>query len=78
MKKLYYGDFPNEDTVIKRKVILTNPWTADGIRFDLIDDKPNVLLKFDLIGLSNDKAYKANPILDEKEYLDCKYIENHI
>ena len=67
---LYYGDLPDDPTVIKRRVIL-QPLTVDRIQIDLLDGKPDILMKFDLIGLATKKAYKANPILDEKEYLEC-------
>jgi hypothetical protein len=70
---LYYGDLPDDETVIKRKVIL-EPFTVDRIKIILLESKPDTLIKFDLLGLSTKKAYKANPVLDEKEYLDCKLV----
>ena len=69
---MYYGDLPDDETIIKRKVILGEPFTVDRIKIKLLESKPDTLVKFDLIGLPTKKAYKANPVLDEKEYLDCK------
>ena len=66
-------DLPNDETVIKRKVIL-EPFTVDRIKIVLLESKPDTLVKFDLLGLPTKKAYKANPVLDEKEYLDCKLV----
>ena len=71
---MYYGDLPDDETVIKRKVILGEPFTVDRIKIELLESKPNTLVKFDLLGLPTKKAYKANPVLDEKEYLDCKLV----
>ena len=71
---MYYGDLPDDETVIKRKVILGEPFTVDRIKIELLESKPNTLVKFDLLGLPNKKAYEANPVLDEKEYLDCKLV----
>ena len=70
---MYYGDLPDDETVIKRKIIL-EPFTVDRIKIELLESKPDTLVKFDLIGLPTEKAYKANPVLDEKEYLDCKLV----
>ena len=71
---MYYGDLPDDETVIKRKVILGEPFTVDRIKIVLLESKPDTLVKFDLLGLPTKKAYKANPVLDEKEYLDCKLV----
>ena len=70
---MYYGDLPDDETVIKRKVIL-EPFTVDRLKIELLESKPDTLVKFDLLGLPTKKAYKANPVLDEKEYLDCKLV----
>ena len=69
---MYYGDLPDDETIIKRKVILGEPFTVDRIKIELVESQPNTLVKFDLLGLPTKKAYEANPVLDEKEYLDCK------
>ena len=46
---------------------------AIRITFNNTGAAKNPLVKLDLIGISNKKAYKANPVLDQKEYLECKY-----
>ena len=71
---MYYGDLPDDETIIKRKVILGEPFTVDRIKIELVESQPNTLVKFDLLGLPTKKAYEANPVLDEKEYLDCKLL----
>ena len=65
---------PDDPTVVKRRVIL-QPLTVDRIQIELLEGKPDILMKFDLIGLETKKAYKANPVLDEKEYLECNTIK---
>ena len=69
---LWYGDAPDVPDVIKRTLSLM-PSMADRLILNITDSKPTVLFKFDLYGLSTKKAYKANPILDAKEYLECKF-----
>ena len=67
---LYYGDLPDSDDVITRKISIP-PFIVDGIKLVLFG-KPDPLFKIDLLGLPTDKAYQANPVLDTKEYLQGK------
>ena len=68
---LYYGDVPQDSSLLKRRISLV-PTMADRILINMTSSSPTVLLKLDLVGMTNEKAYKANPVLDPKEYLDCK------
>lgn len=68
---LFYGDVPQDSSLLRRRISVV-PTMADRILINMTSSSPTVLLKMDLFGMSNEKAYTANPILDPKEYLDCK------
>ena len=68
---LFYGNVPQDSSLLRRRISVV-PTMADKILINMTRSSPSVLLKLDLYGMSNEKAYSANPILDPKEYLDCK------
>ena len=68
---LFYGNVPQDSSLLRRRISVV-PTMADRILINMTRSSPSVLLKLDLYGMSNEKAYSANPILDPKEYLDCK------
>ena len=69
---LYYGDLPQDDSIMHRRISLV-PTMADRIVINMTKSSPTVLLKLDLVGLSNKKAYQANPVLEPKEFLECMF-----
>ena len=54
---LYYGDVPQDSSLLKRRISLV-PTMADRILINMTSSSPTVLLKLDLVGMRNEKAYK--------------------
>ena len=71
---LFYGDLPTDPGIIKRRIPLS-PKVVDKLKITLNDTgaSNNPLIQFDLYGIPNRKSYKSNPVLDQKQYLECKY-----
>ena len=45
---------------------------ADKLKIDIIEGHSEINIMFDVFGLSTEKAYKSNPILEPTQYYESK------